>query len=177
MSGANLGQKIELVYDHSVDFEKYQTYAWIIPDRIPLIHTAPRPAGSPTDAEIDALVKSSVEKHLKEWGLRKVTSDLADLLVAYVGVGRLGVENSFGESDLGYIPTVANGHWRPWTKGIRDSFMKREGTLTLDMVDRKTEMMVWRASATHVIDKHDLKHLTKKINRSVKKLVKKFPRK
>ena len=170
--GSLAAQKIKLDYDRSTDFSKYKTFAWIPEDSLPILRAGPQMDG-PGDQEIDEMIRAAVEKRLGDKKLQKQDKESADLLLTYVAVGRLKLESAEVNPGAGAWPGANYGHWRPFAEGVADSYMTREGTLTLDLVDAKTNQLVWRGSSSDTVKKG--KEIKKKIDKSVKKLLKKFP--
>ena len=159
-------------YDHSVDFSRYKTFAWIPEDSLPILRAGPRMDG-PGDQEIDEMIRAAVEKRLGDKKFQKQDEESADLLLTYVAVGRLKLKSAEGNPHAGAWSGANYNHWRPFASGVADSSMKREGTLTLELVDAKTNQLVWRGSSMDTIRKG--KEIEKKIDKNVKKLLKKFP--
>ncbi len=157
-----------------VEFTQYRTYAWMEQESTPLIRNSPLPDDAPTNEELDAMIRTKVDKHLQKRGLRKVGKGAADLLVTHVGIGRLLLETTKGDSGVGAWPGGSYGHWRPFARGVADSYMRRHGTLTLDLVDANSNELVWRCSSSGVI-KPTRKNLEKMVEKGAKKLLKKYP--
>lgn len=174
VTGRGLAQKTEVSYDDSADFSQYKTYDWVPYEKIPIVLPGDAKQGDPKI--LDAQIRAAVEKWLQKRRYRKDTAK-PDLLVAYLGVGRLKTEITQFDSGPS-VPNLPYGHWEPSvTHPMNDIHVRREGTLTLDLVDAETNKLVWRSWATETFDKplRKPKDARKKIEKVVKKMLKKFP--
>jgi hypothetical protein len=63
-----------------------------------------------------------------------------------------------------------------WTRMHTDIYSYREGTLILDLMDRKTNNLVWRGWAKSAIDNIDPEKVDELIKEAVGKIFKKFPK-
>lgn len=59
------------------------------------------------------------------------------------------------------------------TTSVTTTNLQKKGTLTIEIVDRATNKIVWRASASDTVSK--VKDIPKKIAKAIKKMFKKFP--
>ena len=155
--------KVIFDYDKSVDFSGYSTYAWM---------------------ERDNSIESQLPEHLR-MRLRRVTEEVlaekglepapappqTDLLLTYY----------FGASDEVEIRHVSYSPYTPWGYGYWPGFnygytevrSYTEGTVVLDIVDARTRQLVWMGRVEKEI--RSVNPPGKKIQKSVKKLLKNFP--
>jgi len=119
-------------YDHSINFQKYRTFAW------KNYGTAPR--GVINNSIAAARLQNAVNEQLTKKGMREDDRN-PDVYV----VSHLGARNM---TDTEYLPGA--GGWRHWRWMGPDVFVSNyvEGTTIIDIVDAKTNQLVWRAIAT-----------------------------
>ena len=122
-------QGVSYEFEPGADFAGYKTYAWVKADAIPLATARPQ---MPIE-ETDRLLRAAIDKQLAGKGLRKASADQADLLVAYQGVVRAQVE-------VDDQPYSQSGNFK--------AAVVRRGTLTVDLVERSSRRLLWRASVT-----------------------------
>jgi hypothetical protein len=127
-------QTISFDFDRSIDFGTFKTYAWVPGTRVP-------------DQLVHRRLIDAVDVQLAKKGLAKAEShSRPDVLVAY--------HASF-DRDL-QIVAFGSG-WGPYRfAGTRSGSARAEeilvGTLIVDVVDAKTNTIVWRSTATKDID-------------------------
>jgi len=122
--------------------------------------------------ELDKQIREGIDKELVKRGFQKTTSGEPDFLVSYLAVGELDLDVQ--EYDSGTAPPdVPYGHWRPFYQTGNDVTLIRKGTLSIDVIDPEPNRLIWRGKATETFDKP--KDLEKKLNKIVKKILKKFP--
>lgn len=130
--------KVDLDYDPTRDFTAYHTYAWM-----------PAPANDDNDTQIrndlvEARIVNAVDTALAQKNLAKADSNSADVLVTY----HINVEKRIDvqtiDTGFGYRP------WWHWNTSLDTETVVREykaGTLVLDIIDRKSNRLTWRAAA------------------------------
>jgi hypothetical protein len=130
-------KKAEIVYDKTVDFSKYKTYAWV--QGIPVI-----------DPRIDHYITHSVDDVLGRSALTQVKVNEADLIVTY---------NAARDSDLsigtvldptyaatgGVSPTGTSIWVTPSSGGVPTHVHK--GSLNFEILDRKANKPIWTGTA------------------------------
>jgi hypothetical protein len=148
-------------YDHSVDFSKFQTFAW----------KAAKPENNGNGVVTNSLVLSrihdSVAEELRSKGIVENRSN-PDLYV----VTHVGAEN---QQDIDYWPRA--GGWRQWRWMGPNVIVQRyvEGTIILDMVDAKTNQLVWRSVSTETGEDLVDVQSEKKVDKMVGSALKHFP--
>ncbi|WP_105200583.1 MULTISPECIES: DUF4136 domain-containing protein [unclassified Pseudoalteromonas] len=124
-------------YDKSVNFTQYKTFAWF-------------PDASLTNASsnyqiselMERRVRQAVNDELSAKGMSMVTADQADVLINY----HASVEKKV---DVDTFTTGYSARWDYWGLGYNVQTTTREyevGTLVIDVVDRASNQLVWRAA-------------------------------
>jgi hypothetical protein len=153
-----LAQSVTYDFERSVNFSTFKTYAWV-------------PGPSQLDEINHRRVVTAVSEQLASKGLTRVaTSESPDLLVAY---------HATFDRDL-QISGFSNG-WGPYRFGASQSGVARTeeiltGSLAVDLVDSRTNTIVWRGTATKEIDvKADPNKRERNIHRAAERLFKHYP--
>lgn len=155
-------QKVAVDYDKTVNFSKYKTYAW----------SQGKGARNPL---IDQMILTGVEQQLSAKGLTKVDAN-PDLVVAYMAA-------------VGFDIQVAQPSWSnaamPLYMGITSTgqmWNVSVGSLIVDLVDKKSDQMVWRGTATETLphgptnnQAADAKSVAKPVRNCLAKMFKKYP--
>jgi hypothetical protein len=145
-------------YDKNTNFSGFKSYDW---------HSIPR------SVEMNDLVinriKDAVNRELQAKGFRQV-AEKPDFLIA-VHTSR---QQKLEVIDWGY---TYGPYWRRgFGYGGVDVRQYEEGTLILDVIDAVKKELVWRGTATGIIDPYQSpEKRTEKINEAVKKILGKFP--
>lgn len=169
-AGSLLAEKIRRDWNRDLDFQQFDTYAWMEDIKLPA-----SPQRDPK--EIDHLIRSSIETELQRHGLRPADSpEQADLKLKYFAYARAEMETQEVDNKAGTGPNrIPYGHWRPFGSTRIDAQLRRQGTLIVDIVDPSSNQMVWRGTVEGSFKEGQ--ELDKKLPKSVKKLFKGFPRK
>jgi len=146
-----LGQKVDVKFDKTVDFSKYKTYTW----------AKGMPAKNPI---INQMIIDSIDQQLAARGLTKAEAD-GDIQILFVAAIDLdlqitGVTWSNVSNPMGSLTNVG------------PPMNVRKGMLVVDMMDRKTERYLWRATAKETLTQSPSGDMAKDAQR-VEKLVKK----
>lgn len=146
-------------YDREVNFNQYQTYAFYKPGI--------------DKAEISDLDKKrilrAIETNLEAKGMNK--SEKPDLLVSIFTKERERVDvynNNFG---YGW-------YWNPyWYGGYYGRSVSRtsEGTLYIDLIDAKTNNLVWQGMGSAELITHNIEKKEERIREIVSKILEKYP--
>jgi hypothetical protein len=156
-------QKTSAAFDENVNFSNYKTFAF---DK--------EGARNPF---VNALIVQAVERELTSRGLMKVDVE-PDLKVVYLAatVPNLQVQNVpfYHVVNPAYSGMVGSSTMNMWDVTT--------GTLVIDLLDRKSDRVVFRGTITEVLQraptadlKADAKTVTKPINKGVAKIFKKYP--
>jgi hypothetical protein len=130
-------------YDTQADFVAYKTYAWI---QQPTTAIGSAKAAQQMNTLLDKRIKDAVNTQLAAKGMTLVAEN-PDALVIY----HTGIDNKVEVQDYGYTyPRYPYGGW--YGGGQVDVYEYNEGTLIVDLIDAKSDQLVWRGTATKVID-------------------------
>ena len=141
---------VEVKTDGTGNFAHYRTYAW----------KTGTPARNPN---MEDLIVGSVETQLKAKGLARVDAE-PDLYVAtYVLPDKVTVDE-LRNSGLEFWSGVVSVS--PSDLGA--------GTLVVDLVDARSEKVVWRGVASETI-KGTFKKMEQKVDSTIKKMFKRYP--
>ena len=147
-------------FDPTIDFGAYETFAWGARDELPT--GDPRFDSNPF---FDNRTRAEVEAQLVERGYAMAPADEADLLVHYHIVIRERVDVYTPERDVAY--EHAETEMREY----------EEGTLMLDVVDARTDKVIWRGWAqsdmTGVLN--DPSAMVSRIHESCRRMLAMFP--
>ena len=152
-------------YDQDADFTKYQTYAWM-----------PEPQASPADARaalqrnqlLDKRIQSAVNAQLPGKGLR-LDADAPDLLLVY----HTGVEEKVHVTDSGHR---FGRRYRGWGGRNVTVTQYQEGTLIIDLVDARTNQLVFRTTGQAVLkDSPTPEEMDEQVKEAVTKMFEGYP--
>jgi hypothetical protein len=138
-----------------VSLSRYRTYAWYPSD------SAVPGERKPAVSIQDQTIKASVDQQMRNKGLTPVSdNEAADLLVSYSAATKA--------SDAG--ATYSNYGW-DW--GGLAPTPRREGMLSLQFVDRRTNKVVWAGTASEVTERKV--ESQQQIAKAVKDLFENYP--
>jgi len=147
--------RVQTDYDQDVDFSTYSTYKWM-PAK------DGRGRRSPFDNSLNRKrIHDAVDRELTALGYIRQQDGKTDLLITY----HIGLQDRVGVTTHGY------GTWRRPHRRVVHRY--KESTLVLDMVDPQMKQLIWRGAGTGVIGRFD--DIEKRIDNSVKAILKKFP--
>jgi len=160
-------------FDPEADFTRLKTYIW-----------SPVSEISPMNELTMKRIKIAVDKQLKTKGLTVTSSENPDMLIALntAREKRVDVQEwGYGYDDRDYssdrwypggIPVTPEGrdHFE-YRRGV-DTYEYEVGTLVLDFVDAKKKELVWRGTASGVIDPGKT---AEQINEVITKMLENFP--
>lgn len=145
------------------DFAKYRTFEWGPADALP--------TGDPRldrDPFFQDHVQGAFEKGLAAKGFARVSSGTPDLLIHYhanisrrLDINRLDRERGYCYDDNCSVRMVE----------------AEAGTLVLDVIDTRTNRLVWRGWAQHSVEDmlHDRDRMERKINEAVTRMLERLP--
>lgn len=161
--------------DKTVDFSKYKTYAW-----------AEKPESKETKKALrngltETNVRNSVNAQLQKIGWKEVRVN-PDIMVNY----ELLVERSEKEQkEAVYSPSYTRSYYNRYTGRVNTYYYPgqfvgydtyattvKEGTVTITMIDNKTDKAVWQGWTTTEIESRRMSG--KEIDQSVKTIFRKF---
>jgi hypothetical protein len=147
-----------------LDFSQYRTYDWGPADALPT--GDPRLDRNPFFKDH---VEGAVEKQLAARGFSRPTSGTADLLLHYHASITQRIDVNRVDSGYGYC---SGGDCQARVAEYE------AGTLVLDVVDARTNKVIWRGwaqdSVEDVLDNQDT--MARKINQAVTRMLDRFPR-
>lgn len=151
---------VNVDYDKSADFSKYKTYA--------------RKAMTPAPSSlVQGRIDDALDRELSARGWRKVESGADVHVITHASVGK---KTRITSDQFGGYGGFRGG--RGWGGGWGSTHVNvneiEVGTLLVDMVDAKSNQLVWRGIATATVSQKAEKS-EKKINKACKKLFKNFP--
>ena len=159
--------------DDTVDFAKYKTFAWISKAKNDSL-----PSNDLVESKVKEIVNSELEKNAS-W---KQVSTKPDVLLSYDVL----VERSVRQvNDPVYSRSYTRTFFNPQSRRYfnvyypsrfvgYDNFDVRtqEGTVTISMIDSKTDKTVWQGWTTEEIDSRRIK--SKEVESAIKNIFKKF---
>jgi len=165
------GTSAHIEKDESANFKNYKTYTWIDKENKDKVHN-----------EIaEQNLKSIVNGELQKNGFREVKNS-PDLLLSY----DLLVEKSLKEqSEPVYSQPYSRLYYNPYTRRYgtlyypsqflgydRYSTNVKEGTVSISMIDAKTDKTIWQGWTTDELNNNQFS--SKEVQRNVRSIFKKF---
>jgi hypothetical protein len=147
------GPEVKVAAAEGADFSLYKTFAW---------SGTQEPVSNPAN---HIRITRAVERELMAKGLSKSDKQPPDLRLHYFGRIEKKLKGTSRQADA-YSPTAD-------VKTIVDFSRVKEGTLILELIDRKSDQVVWRGVATETVAPPD--ETEAQINRMVKALVQRYP--
>jgi hypothetical protein len=158
-------------FDPAASFQGYKSYDWYASSK--------RAQGRKGEASplTDKRVRFAVEQQLQARGYRLEPQAEPDFLIAYYPIyqtKRFRTHTSVG---------LGGGGWRrPWGYGVGARFSTtqthtyKEGTIVLEIVDNKTNQLVWQSSAEGALTNlEDPQEAQEQIARAVRDMLERFP--
>lgn len=151
--------RVNAFVSRNTNFTDFRTYAWAPADQL-----------STGDPRLDnneffqARVKTAVEKGLDARGFEKMTAGTADVVVHYHLSVNQEIDANGVDQRYGYC------------EGCRPSVFDA-GTLTLDLVDTRTNRLVWRGWAERsfegIVDNQQW--LERQVDEAIDRILRKYP--
>ena len=162
--------------DDKTDFSRYKTFSWIDKD------------GKENADKIikndltEQQIRDAVNKELEKTAGWREVKNRPDVLLSYdVLVERTNKETNSPVYSRPYTRVIYNPYTRRYTTLYypsqfvgyeRDERQIKEGTVTITMIDAKTDKMVWQGWTTDEVNSRNLS--SKEIQNSVRAIFKKF---
>ena len=172
---ASCGTTAHIEKDDAADFSKYKSFTWVDKDG------EGRKDHNKNNDLTEKRIRDAVNKELEKTGWREV-KNRPDVLLSYdVLVERGTKTNTNPVYSRPYSRLVYNPYTRRYTtlyypsqfEGYeRDERPIKEGTVTISMIDTKTDKTVWQGWTTDEVNSKNL--TTKEIQNSVKSIFRKF---
>ena len=173
---ASCGTTAHIEKDDNADFSKYKTFAWIDKDG------EGRSDRNKNNDLTEQRIREAVNKELEKTAGWKEDKNRPDVLLSYdVLVERGTKESTNPVYTRPYSRLVYNPYTRRYTTIYypsefagyeRDERPIKEGTVTISMIDTKTDRTVWQGWTTDEVNSRNL--TTKEIQNSIKSIFKKF---
>ena len=173
---ASCGTTAHIEKDDNADFSKYKTFAWIDKDG------EGRSDRNKNNDLTEQRIREAVNKELEKTAGWKEAKNRPDVLLSYdVLVERGTKESTNPVYTRPYSRLVYNPYTRRYTTIYypsefagyeRDERPIKEGTVTISMIDTKTDRTVWQGWTTDEVNSRNL--TTKEIQNSIKSIFKKF---
>jgi hypothetical protein len=164
-------------YDPSASFADLKTFSWL-----PEPDERTQESRIPKDSFVHQRICTAVEKELTSKGFQQQTSGVPDFQVGYHVTLDKQTNVAVLNNHYGYSPGWAWRYgyaYRPYGYvGAPETYVYQydEGTLILDIVDPKTNQLIWRGSATDEVNLSATAEMKQKqINEAVTRLLEKFP--
>lgn len=149
--------------DRAIDFARYRTYEWAAPDALP--------AG---DARLEQNLvfldnmQGAIERALAARGYTRVTFGIPDLLVHYHAAASQRINAGLLARER------AACHGAAWGARAIDNEV---ATLVVDVVDSRTDELVWRGWAQNDFDSllGDHRRMVREINEAVRRMMAQLP--
>lgn len=155
-------------YDHTADFSRYHTFAWM-PPRTDLRDTP--------DPLVVQRAHDAIEASLQSKGYRLVSDPAAADFVVDFTIG------AHERTDITSFPEPYRGPWfgrrawwgAPYWGNRIDVRQYQEGTLSIDMFDGKSKRPVWHGWARKELTRSDIERSDESIRKAVDAVLAKFP--
>jgi hypothetical protein len=156
-------------YDSRANYAAYKTFDW---------YAASSKAQGKSDGVanpiMDRRVRAAVERELAAKGMKLQKDGEPDVLVTYYPVYRRGTVYTTTTLGTGW------GWWRPWGYGVGTQFTEarsyREGSIILEVVENKTNQLIWQAVAEGALTGlDDPEDAEAQVAQAVQKMLSRFP--
>jgi hypothetical protein len=160
-------------YDPTISYTSYKTFDWYAASK------RAKGKGSGTDPLMDKRVRASVQAALEAKGFRQETIAEPDFLMTYYPVYQNKKYRTTTSVGGGYGYGWGGRHWG-YGVGTRFSTSQlhkyREGTIVLEIVDSKSNQLVWQGAAEGALTNLDSpEDAQEQINKAVRELLANFP--
>lgn len=170
---ATMGPQIHTDYDPTVDFSRYQTFAFMDREERGLTRTY--------DTLGDQRVKEAVTRELSARGYRRIEED-ADLLVNFaMETERVEEIRSVPSSTAPPGYAWRSGFYYPWPAYsypyAYETWVDRyeEGTLYVDLVDAERNQLIWEGRAVGRVTKATREDPAGALDQAVAEIFDRFP--
>lgn len=163
-------------YNPDIHFAQFKTFAWITPNS--------DNSQFHLDGLMDQRVRHAVDNNLQKKGLTLVAKDKADIWVNYLTKVKTKMDINSFTSYYGYNPYYSfYGPSWGWGQPFgalpvtqTQVHQYNVGTLIIDIIDAKTEQLIWRGSLGDIVkDKKTPEQRITFINNAVNAILAKFP--
>lgn len=158
-------------YDPTITYSSYKTFDWYAASK------RAKGKGSGTDPLLDKRVRASVQAALEGKGYSQETVAEPDFLVTYYPI----YQNKKYRTTTSFGGGYGFGR-RYWGYGVGTRFSTsqvhkyREGTIVLEIVDSKSNQLVWQGSVEGALTRlENPEDAQEQINKAVRDLLTNFP--
>jgi len=162
--------------DDNIDFTRYNTFAWIDKDG-----EGPSDKNFTNDL-VEKQIRAAVSRELEKSAGWTEVKNKPDVMLSYDVLVERNVEE---RNDPVYSEPYSRVVYNPYTRRYttihypsrfigydRSEYMVREGTVTITMIDTKTDKTVWQGWTTDEVNSNRLTR--KEIDNSVRAIFRKF---
>jgi len=156
-------------YDSRTDYAAFKTFDWYASSRVGRVKDA-----KVEDPIMDRRVAAAVEQELTARGFRREAAADPDFLVTYYPI--------YQEKKYRTAQHIGWGGWgfRPFGIGFSTTTSQlhtyKEGTIVLEILDFKTNQLVWKAAAEGALTElRTPEDADEVVNRAVKQMLERFP--
>lgn len=136
-------------FDEQTNFESYETYMWM----------KSKDKSGAKNQMADRRIKQVADEHMELKGFNKATKvNKPDMLLIY----HLGLKDKFQVDYDDYSQRAKVLHYK-------------KGTLILDIIDAKSNQLVWRGWASGVFKNPEAEAVEGHINKAINGIMEKFP--
>ncbi len=145
---------VKFDYDETIDFSRYETFGWLEQQG------GSTTVGVPVSQVFFQTARESADAIMQKKGFRKVGAAPNMGLVIHIGTGKT-------------IDVAAWGYSTGFEAGRGGSAVYARGTLIIDIVDNRAKRLVWRGTASAVVN--DAGQATTSIEQAVGSILGRFP--
>jgi hypothetical protein len=165
---------VQTDFDPSANFSNLKTYEW---------QPAPPPTGDPlidSNTLLPERIRAAVDKVLQAKGFTKAANGKPDFLVGYFVNVQTKTSVSTINNYYGYAPGWGYGGYGGYGYGYGGAstqvYEYNQGTLVLDVSSPQGKKLMWRGSATDVVDSSQPADVRQyQLNQAVTQLLQNFP--
>ena len=154
-------------YDSHAQYAAFKTFDWYA--------ASPKAKGKAAGVDnpiMDRRVRNAVEQAMTAKGFKQEKAGEPDLLVTYYPVYR----------NRAVVTTTGFGGWgyRPYGYGVGTGFTEvrhyRDGSIVLELVDNKSNQLIWRAVAEGALSNlEDPQEADEQVGKAVQAMLTRFP--
>ena len=168
MAGPAFAQQVTIDYDRDYDTSKIKTFMWV---------QSPETSLAETDPLFHSRIVNGIEYYLTQNGAREVESD-PDVYVTYHTSTTEQVVLNTTNYGYGYPGGWGGGYGYGGYGGggmsTTTATTYERGTLVVDVWDATKKELVWRGVASNISVYQDPEKMWKRIDKALKKMVKKW---
>jgi len=159
----------DIRYDYDMDsnFSAFHTYNWI--EKPVALKSESATQAMQNNTLLDKRIRSAVDTQMTREGFT-MSADNPDVLIVY----HTGMKDKVDVTDWGY--TYAGSYWGGGLGRNVDVYQYTEGTLIIDMVRASDHDLVWRGTATGVVEPgNSPEKVEQRLNDVVAKIFENYP--